>query len=203
MKIGILGAGNIGGTLGRKWLAAGHTIVFGVRDLNSPKTISTLNQAKGATAADVSTSIRESDAILFSVPWKIVPEIAQANAAGLNGKLLIDATNNFAGPVINNLSVLSESAPDAKIYRAFNSLGWDVFANPVIQNQTVDMFYSGPDGEPRSQIHGLIEQIGLNPIWVGDNDHIQLVDNMGALWVNMVWQRGWKRRSAFKALLEE
>ena len=60
MKIGILGAGNIGGTLGRKWLTAGHTIVFGVRDLNSPKTISTLNQVKGATAAGVSTSISRS-----------------------------------------------------------------------------------------------------------------------------------------------
>jgi len=202
MKIGILGAGNMGGTLGSKWFTAGHTIVFGVRDLNSPKTISTLNQAKGAKAADVSSSIRESDAILFSVPWKIVSEIAQANAADLNGKLLIDATNNFAGPVINNLNVLSESAPDAKIYRAFNSIGWDVFANPVINNQTVDMFYSGPDGDSRSQIHVLIEQIGLNPIWVGDNHRIHLVDNMGALWVNMVWHHGWNRRSTFKALLE-
>ena len=64
------------------------------------------------------------------------------------------------------------------------------------------MFYSGPDGDSRSQIHELIEQIGLNLIWVGDNDRIHLVDNMSALWVNMVWQRGWKRRSAFKALLE-
>ena len=57
------------------------------------------------------------------------------------------------------------------------------------------MFYSGPNGDSWSQIHELIEQIGLNPIWVGDNDRIHLVDNMGALWVNMVWQRGWKRRN--------
>jgi len=202
MKIGILGAGNIGGTLGSKWLAAGHAIVLGVRDVNSSKTTAALDQAKGAKATDVSTAIRENDVILFSVPWKTVPEIAKANAADLNGKLLIDATNNFAGPVINNLNALSESAPEAKIYRAFNSMGWDVFANPVINNQTVDMFYSGPDGDSRSRIHSLIEQVGLNPIWVGDNDRIHLVDNMGALWVHMVWQRGWKRRSAFKVLLE-
>jgi predicted dinucleotide-binding enzyme len=202
MKIGILGAGNIGGTLGGKWIAAGHDILFGVRDENSPKTKAALEQAKGAKATETSTAIRESDVILFSLPWKTVPEIAQANAANLNRKLMIDATNNFAGDIINNLDALKESAPDAKIYRAFNSLGWEVFANPVINNQTADMFYSGPDGDPRSLVHQLIEQIGLNPIWVGDNDQIQLVDNMGALWVNMVRQRGWKRRSAFKALLE-
>ena len=203
MKIGILGAGNIGGTLGGKWAAADHDILFGVRDANSPKTNSALAQAKGAKVEEISTAVRKSDVILFSLPWKAVPEIAQANAANLNGKLLIDATNNFAGGIINNLDTLKESAPDAKIYRAFNSLGWDVFANPVITDQTVDMFYCGPVGDSRSLIHQLIEQVGLNPIWVGDNDRIQLVDNMGALWVHMVRQRGWKRRSAFKALLEQ
>jgi predicted dinucleotide-binding enzyme len=202
MKIAILGAGNIGGTLGGKWVQAGHQVLFGVRDLQSAKTISALEQAQGAKATDGSSAIRDSEVILFSVPWKTVQEIAQANVDSLNGKLLIDATNNFAGPVINNLKALQDAAPDAKIYRAFNSLGWEVFANPMISGHTVDMFYSGPDGKTRDAVHKLIEEIGVNPIWVGDNDRIQLVDNMGALWVNMVFQRGWKRRSAFKSITE-
>ena len=202
MNIAILGAGNIGGTLGRKWIQAGHSVLFGVRDVNSPKTQSALEQARGAKAMNTKEAVRESEVILFSVPWKSVPEIAQAHAVDLNGKLLIDATNNFAGPVINNLSVLREFAPQSSIYRAFNSLGWEVFANPHIAEQTADMVYSGPDGETRNQVHLLIEQVGVHPIWVGDNDRIHLVDNMGALWVNMVFQRGWKRRSAFKALVE-
>ena len=201
MRIAILGAGNIGGTLGRKWVQAGHQVLFGVRDLQSAKTISALEQAQGAKAADVPGAIQDSEAILFSVPWKTVPEIAQAHAAALNGKLLIDATNNFAGPVINNLKALREAAPDSKIYRAFNSLGWEVFAEPIIAGHTADMFYCGPDREPRNLIHKLIEEIGVNPIWVGENDRIHLVDNMGALWVNMVVQRGWKRHSAFKAVI--
>jgi 8-hydroxy-5-deazaflavin:NADPH oxidoreductase len=202
MKIAILGAGNIGGTLGSKWSKAGHAVCFGVRDVHSPKTLAAVEQAQGTKALDVSAAIRESDMILFSVPWKTVPEIAQAHAADLNGKLLIDATNNFSGPVINNLKVLQEEAPDARIYRVFNSLGWEVFANPVINGQTADMFYSGPDGETRALIHKLIEEIGVHPIWVGENDRVHLVDNVGALWVNMVFQRGWKRHSAFKAITE-
>jgi predicted dinucleotide-binding enzyme len=202
MKIAILGAGNIGGTLGGKWSKAGHIVCFGVRDPHSPKTLAALEHAQDAKALNVSAAIRESDMILFSVPWKTVPEIAQAHAADLNGKLLIDATNNFGGPVINNLSVLRNAAPDAKIYRAFNSLGWEVFANPVIDGQTADMFYSGPDGEMRNSTHQLIEEIGVNPIWVGGNERVHLVDNMGAFWVNMVFQHGWKRHSAFKAIME-
>jgi 8-hydroxy-5-deazaflavin:NADPH oxidoreductase len=202
MKIGILGAGNIGGTLGRKWVQAGHQVLFGVRDLQSAKMISALEQAQGAKATDVNSAMQNSEVILFSVPWKTVPEITQADAVDLNGRLLIDATNNFAGPVINHLKTLQDAAPEAKIYRAFNSLGWEVFANPVINGQSADMFYCGPEGEPRSRIHQLIEEIGVKPIWVGENDRVHLVDNMGALWVNMVFQRGWKRHSAFKALTE-
>ncbi len=202
MKIAILGAGNIGGTLGSKWITAGHQVMFGVRDARSQKTISALQHAPGATVMDVPTAIQEAEVILFSVPWKTVPEVAQANAVDLNGKMLIDATNNFGGPVINNLKALQDAAPEAKIYRAFNSLGWEVFANPIIGNQTADMFYSGPDGGTRSYIHKLIEEIGVNPIWVGDNDRIHLVDNLGALWANMVFQHGWKRHLAFKAMIE-
>lgn len=147
MRIAILGAGNIGGTLGSKWVNAGHDVLFGVRDTNSPKTAAALDKAQGARVMDIGSAIREGEVILFAVPWKAVREITQANAERLNGKLLIDATNNFAGPVINNLSALKEAAPQAKIYRAFNSLGWDVFANPVINNQVADMFYCGPDGQ--------------------------------------------------------
>src|SRR5512139_3910478 len=128
MRIGVLGPGNIGGTLGGKWVKAGHEVCFGVRDAQSPKTLAALAQAPGAKAVDVSTAILDSELILFSLPWKIVPDTVQANAPALNGKLLIDATNNFAGPVINNLQVLQSAAPNAKIYRAFNSLGWEVFA---------------------------------------------------------------------------
>jgi 8-hydroxy-5-deazaflavin:NADPH oxidoreductase len=202
MKIAILGAGNIGGTLGSKWIQSGHMVVFGVRDVQSMKTTSALKQAQGAKALDVPSALLDCEVILFSVPWKTVSEIAQATAARLNGKLLIDATNNFAGPVINNLKVLRETARDAKIYRAFNSLGWEVFAQPVINGQTADMFYTGPDGETRGAIHKLIEEVGVNPIWVGDNDRVHLVDNMGALWVNMVFQGAWKRHSALKAITE-
>ena len=202
MKIAILGAGNIGGTLGGKWLAAGHEVAFGVRDANSPKTLSALGKAKDARVMSVKDAIQFGEVVLFSVPWNIVPAITKENASVLDGKVLIDATNNFAGPIINNLAALSEAASHSLIYRAFNSLGWELFAEPVIAGQQVDMFYCGPDGETRIVIHTLIEEIGLNPIWAGDNNRIHLVDNLGALWVNMIFQRGWKRRFAFKAMTE-
>jgi predicted dinucleotide-binding enzyme len=201
MKIAILGAGKIGGTLGVKWVQSGHNVVFGVRELHSQKVQGLLRSSGGkAVAGLITEAVPEGDIILFSTPWDAVSTIAQDNAISLVGKILIDATNNFGARVINNLENLQNAAPTAKIFRAFNSLGWEMFANPTINEQRVDMFYSGPDGEARSIVENLITDIDVHPIWIGDNDNIHLVDNMGALWVTLAFRQGWGRDIAFKLL---
>ena len=201
MKIAILGAGNIGGTLGKKWSAAGHAVVFGARDPGSAKARAALESAgPGARAASLAEAAASGEVVLFSIPSGAMAETAQALGAALDNKILIDATNNFAGPVINNLAALQAAAPGAQLYRAFNSLGWELFADPKLEGLQVDMFYSGPDGESRRQVEALIAEIGLRPLWVGGNDQVTLVDNLGALWVNLVFRRGWPRRTALKAL---
>ena len=199
MNITILGAGNIGGTLGKKWVAAGHAITFGARDANSPKTQAALEKVDARTLP-IPKAIGVGEVILFSIPWAAVPEVAQANAAALDGKILIDATNNFAGPVINNLAALQAAAPNAHIFRAFNSLGWEHFDNPMAGGVQTDHFYTGPDGDSRTRVEKLIEEVGLRPIWVGDNDRIQIVDHMGALWVRLAFQQAWGRGIALKLI---
>ncbi|MCB9136563.1 MAG: NAD(P)-binding domain-containing protein [Anaerolineales bacterium] len=196
MNITILGAGNIGGTLGAKWAAAGHTITFGVRDPNSPKTQAALAKVNAQTLP-VPAAIAAGEVILFSIPWAAVPQTVAANVAGLSEKILIDATNNFAGPIINNLAAL-QTVPGATIFRAFNSLGWEHFEKPNAGGVQTDHFYTGPDGEARARVEKLIEEIGLRAIWVGDHDRVQIVDNLGALWVTLAFQRGWGRGVALK-----
>jgi 8-hydroxy-5-deazaflavin:NADPH oxidoreductase len=202
MKIAILGAGNIGATLGKKWLAAGHELVFGVRDSTSLKTKTALENTGGKIpAVSVEEAVRFGEVILLSVPWGKVPEVLTANAAGLANKIIVDATNNFSGPVISNLDLIREQVPTAVLYRAFNSLGWEVFANPQFGEVQVDMFYCGPEGPQRKAMDELITEIGLRPIWIGDNDRAAIVDHMGSLWIALVAQGGWQRRHiAFKLL---
>ena len=201
MKIGILGAGNIGGALGKKWLAAGHEIVFGVRDRQSAKTRAALENAGGKIrAVSIGEALQFGQVVLISIPWDAVPALLAEHAAGLENKIVLDATNHFAGPVINNLDRIREKAPSAILYRAFNSLGWEIFANPQIGATQADMFYSGPDGTSRPAVESLIAEIGVRPIWVGDNDKAAIVDNMGLLWVSLISQRGHSRHIAFKLL---
>jgi predicted dinucleotide-binding enzyme len=201
MKIAVLGAGNIGGTLGRKWAVAGHEVMFGARNSSSPKTQAALQSAgENAKVMDMREAISTAEVVLFSVPWGAVPEIAAAHSAELADKIILDATNNFAGPVINRIDILQKTAPSAQVYRAFNSLGWELFANPEIHGTQVDHFFTGPDGAARQKVEQLIAEVGVRPIWIGDNRLVNLVDALGSLWVNLGRQPGLSRHIALKLL---
>ncbi len=202
MKITVLGSGNIGGTLGRKWAGAGHDVVFGVRDAGSPKVRALLDSIKGtATARAVADALAFGDVVLFATPWSAVAGVVETGGGVLNGKVVIDATNNFGGPVVNNVTTISAKAPAANVFRAFNSLGWENLQNPRFGEIQADLFYCGPDNRARPLVEGLIEDVGLRPVWVGDLDQVQLVDNIGMLWVTLAFRRGMGRNLAFKALI--
>jgi len=62
------------------------------------------------------------------------------------------------------------------------------------------MLYSGPAGEAQAAVEELITATGLRPIWVGDNDKAQIVDNFTALWFTLAFERGLGRNLGFKLL---
>lgn len=201
MKIAVLGAGNIGSTLGRKWAQVGHNVMFGVRDVSRPKVQALLQTVEGnASAEAIAAAIAFGEVILFALPADAVEETVGAHAGVLQGKIIIDATNKFGSAVINSLGVFADKVPTAKVVRAFNSLGWENFAEPQFGATQADLFYCGPDDETRPTIEGLIADVGLRPIRVGGLDQVQLVDNIGALWVQLALRQGMGRRLAFKVL---
>jgi predicted dinucleotide-binding enzyme len=201
MKITILGAGNIGGTLGGKWAAAGHEVVFGLRESRGPRTQAFLKGLGGRVrAVSVAEAVQAGEIVLFAIPAAAVEETAAANAAGLNGKLIIDATNKFTAGVINSLDVIAAAAPGARLYRVFNSLGWEVFANPQIGGVKADHFFAGADGPDRAIVEQLILEIGLRPVWAGGLDQVGAVDGVGKLWVALAYGRGLDRHLGFKLL---
>jgi predicted dinucleotide-binding enzyme len=204
MEIAILGAGNIGRTLGVKWVAAGHNVVFGVRDVDSPRVAAAVAETGGAARTEtVGGAIRSAEVVLFAIPWGAVALTVAAHQGSLVEKILIDASNQFGAPVVNNLKSFATHVPEAPVYRAFNSLGWEVFPASDFGSEKADLFYTDPEGSTRDQIEVLIHEIGLHPVWVGDNDRVELVDNIGTLWVTLAIQQGHGRGLAFKTLLRD
>jgi predicted dinucleotide-binding enzyme len=198
MNIGIIGAGNIGGTLGRRWAAAGHNIQFGVRNTSDSKFDAL--RAIGAVS-EVGKATEFGEVVLLALPGAAAVEFVSGHAQILAGRVVIDATNNVRGAEMNVLGLLAEKAPDASLVRAFSTLGWENFANPSIGGEQIDLFFCG-DPAARSTAEQLIVDVGLRPVYVGNIDTAAALDGMTRLWFALVFGQGYGRRVAFKLLRE-
>ncbi len=203
MKISILGSGNIGGTLGRKWANQGHTIKFGVRDVADPKHQALIGGGGGdITVATPAEAANFGEVVVLAVPGSAVASIIEAAGDALAGKIIIDTTNRIGQAEMNSLRFITEKVPSARLYRAFNSLGWENFDNPQLGGSQVDLFFCGDPGDARPVVERLIADIGLRPIYVGDLTQVEVVDNLAKLWFALALGQGYGRRLAFKLLAE-
>ncbi len=203
MKVTIFGSGNIGSTLGKKWAKAGHDITFATRNENDPKYQSLLKTMSGrAKIAAIPDAVGAAEVILFAIPGVAVPETIQGLGQAIDGKIIIDATNKVQQAEINSLDDIAAQAPHAKLFRAFNSLGWENFDSPRLGGTQVDLFYCGHTGEAQETVHRLIADIGLRPIYVGNLDQVAVIDALTRLWFALAFEQGQGRRLAFKLLTE-
>lgn len=178
--IAVLGAGKIGATLTRKWAAAGYTVAIGTRHPDRPEQRALAEETGAFLAA-------HADAVA-------------ALGSALDDRLVIDATNNIGAPVLNSLAAVAEHAPAAVAARAFNSLGWENFADPDFDGTPADLLWCGPDSDNGAVVEGLIADVGLRPVSVGDLDQIHVVDMLVALWSALALGQGRGRHLAFKVL---
>jgi 8-hydroxy-5-deazaflavin:NADPH oxidoreductase len=197
--IAVLGAGNIGATLARKWATTGHQVALGSRTPDAP-TLRDLAAGIGARTASHIGAVTDAEVVVVALPGAAVPAVADAFGQALDGKLVIDASNNLAGGPMNSIAVLTRHAPRAIAARAFNSLGWENFANPDFDGTTADLLWCGPDGDPGALVATLITDIGLNPVCVGGLDQLPVVDMLASLWFALALGQRHGRHLAFKIL---
>jgi predicted dinucleotide-binding enzyme len=155
-----------------------------------------------ATAAGIGDAIAPAEVVVIATPYGAVEELIKSYGAAMNDKIVVDTTNKFGAPVVNNIQTIQAHAPRANIFRAFNSLGWENFEHPTIGGTQVDLFYCGADDAARPKVEQLIADVGLRPVFAGGLDHAALVDAVGSLWVALAFGRGMGRRVAFKVLEE-
>jgi predicted dinucleotide-binding enzyme len=202
LTIAVLGGGNIGGTLGRKWVAAGHPVAFGVNDPDGPhaRTLRSelgdqVNVGSLADALD-----RNPDVVLMAIPGAAMDVVIPQHGALLDGCIIIDAANRLGGGPMNSFATLQQHTARARLYRAFNTLGWENFADPNFGGVQADLFYCGTDGESRAVVEQLIGEVGLRPIYLGGVEQVDLVDSVLRLWFTLSRGQGWGRHFAFKVL---
>ena len=196
MRIAVIGTGKIGSTLGGKWLAAGHEVIYGARSAGQPG-------PGGAPTETVADAVASADVVVFAVPGPAVAEVAAALGSGLAGKVVIDAANRMGQSEVNSHAAITAAAPDARYVRAFNTLGWENFATPTFAHgERADLFFAGPDGPTRGSVERLIADVGLRPVWVGGADQVETVDGVTRLWFALVMGRHMPRHTAFRVLAD-
>jgi predicted dinucleotide-binding enzyme len=187
MRIAVIGKGNIGGTLGSRWRAAGHDVVYGARGGSG-------EGPGGAPVRAIGEALEEAEVILLAVPGQAVPDVVREQGAALAGKVVIDAVNRIGAPQFDSRALLADAAPSARYVRAFNSLGWENFADPV---PGAAMFFAA-DPEARAVAEELISAVGLEPAFVGDASATATVDALLPLWFALVKLNGGNRRLALR-----
>jgi 8-hydroxy-5-deazaflavin:NADPH oxidoreductase len=199
MKIAVIGAGNIGETLGQKWAAQGHQVTYGVRDVTEERYQPLLAAGENVGLATPAEAVVAADVVLLALPGVAVISLLEVVGPQLDHKIVIDATNRIGEPVMNNIEFLAAAAPDAALFRAFNTLGWENFAAPELGGEQIDLFYCG-DEERRDVAETLIVDAGLRPVYVGGRERAGLLDSLTQLWFALAYEQGYGRRLALKLL---
>src|SRR5262249_51266519 len=210
MKIAVIGAGNVGGTLGKRWARAGHKVVFGTRDPADAKVAALIRESgPSARAASVPEAVRQAAVVVLTVPWESARE-ALAAAGNLRGRILIDATNPVPltpeglrqGLVIGHTTSAGEEiarwAEGARVVKAFNTTGWQNMADPVYGSEGLSMLLCGDDTEAKKTVADLARQLGFEPVDVGPLRSARYLEAMAMLWIDMAVLQGFGTNFGFR-----
>jgi len=168
MRIGIIGAGHIGGNVARRLALAGHEVMVSfARDQAS---LAALAAEIGGTVAQPSDAAR-ADVVVLSVPWGVIDDALRA-AGPLDGRIVIDTTNQFGRGEALDLGgrtaarVNSERMPGARYAKSFNTLtaAFQAAAANRAKPERVVQWIAGDDAHAKSVTAALVSDAGYVPV---------------------------------------
>ncbi|ABS65420.1 NADP oxidoreductase coenzyme F420-dependent [Xanthobacter versatilis] len=206
MRVAIIGAGNVGASLGKGWARAGHAITFGVIDPADPRLAAPTAAAGGAELAPVAEAKANADAIVLAVPWDAVPA-AIAALGDLSGRLVIDATNPLRmgasglelalGFSTSGGEEVARLAPGASVLKAMNQVGFAVMSDTAGYPARPVIFVAGDDAARKPQVLALVADLGFEVVDAGPLDRARLLEPYAMLWIDQALSRGAPADNAF------
>jgi predicted dinucleotide-binding enzyme len=177
LRIGIVGSGRLGGTVGSLWVRAGHPVMFSSRH---PGELHDMVEKLGplARAGSVQQAIAFGEVVLIAVPYAALSSIGKENRDALKGKIVLDACNAVAardGSALRSevdrdgIGVASQKyLPGTKLVRGFNTLSSAILAHEANRaNPKLAIPIAGDDGEALYVAGPLVRDAGFEPVAVG------------------------------------
>ncbi|MBC8138857.1 MAG: NAD(P)-binding domain-containing protein [Fibrella sp.] len=192
MNIGIIGSGNIGGTLGALWAGTGHHVLFGGRDQAKLGTLVSgiSGDARFGTAADAAGF---GEVILLAVPYTQTDAVLAEIGASLANKIVMDARNPYSASFsviemsagVTAASELVAALPDsARVVKAFNTQPTQVLKeqNYLPEEQRIAIVIAGDSAEAKQVVAQLVTDAGFAPLDIGDLSAVALQEPGGPLY---------------------
>jgi predicted dinucleotide-binding enzyme len=206
MKIGIIGSGNVGGTLGTRWAQSGHQVTFASRKPQSPEMQQLLAKAGPNARAGSVADATPADVLLLATPWPNTEE-ALRSAGDLSGKILIDATNPLlnldvldVGTTTSAGEKVAQWARGARVVKAFNTVGNNIMADPAFDGRRPVLFYCGDDPAAKQTVAPLIEELGFEAVDAGALSQARTLEPFALLWISLAFKQNFGREFAFQLM---
>ena len=176
LRIGIIGSGQIGGAIGKRWAAAGHQILFSSRN---PDELGPLVAAAGpnSRAGTVAEAAAFGDVVLLAVPYGAMPQVGNDYASLMQGKVVIDCGNPRAdrdGPMADAAitkgtgMASAEYFPGTRLVRAFNAVSYLMVENDAHrEGELIGIPVAGDDANALAVTEQLVVDAGFDPVLVG------------------------------------
>jgi predicted dinucleotide-binding enzyme len=197
MNIGIIGAGNVGGTLGKAFASKGHRVCYGVRQQDDKSQALVRASGSNARAASPAEAAAFGEVVLFATPWSATKD-AVLSAGNLSGKIVVDCTNpltpDFSALEIGHTTSGAEQvagwAKGAKVCKAFNSTGFKNMADPVINGIRTVMLVCGDDATGKQVVLQLAKELGFDAVDAGKLTQARLLEPWATLWIALAFGGG-------------
>lgn len=213
MKIGILGSGSVGQTLGAGFLKYGHQVMLGTRNPKKPEVQEWVGANPTGAAGTFEEAAKFGELVVLATKGGAAEEAVRlAGPANLAGKTVMDTTNPiadtppvggilgyFTGPNESLAERIQSLAPQAHVVKAFNSVGAVKMINPHYQQGPPTMFFCGDNAGAKQQVSGIIQQFGWEPFDCGGIAAARAIEPLCILWCLRGFQHNqWNH--AFKLL---
>ncbi len=174
MKIGIIGAGEIGGTLTRRFTKLGHQV--SVANSRGPETLASLARETGATAVTAREAARAGELVVVTIPEGKVPNLAKDMFAAVPDSVVVVDTGNYYPSRDGRIAGIEEGMPESRwveaqlgrpVIKAFNTMNYKRLlenGRPKGTPGRVAMPVAGDDNRAKQIVMQLVDEIGFDPI---------------------------------------
>jgi predicted dinucleotide-binding enzyme len=181
MKIGIIGAGHIGGTFTRRFSALGHNVF--VANSRGPATLKDLAAETGATPVTVEQAARSGEVVVVTIPMKSVPKLPRDLFKGVpKNVVVIDTCNYYPQQRDGRIDAIENGMPESRwveqhlgrpVVKVFNNIYAEhllKLGRPAASKGRIALPVSGDDARAKEIVFRLVDELGFDPIDNGGLD---------------------------------